>query len=62
MAISLPGGRPSAKFGDLESTESSKGSFSVSADPKTYRTGFKSVTNPNKVGVASPDSGHTGNS
>ncbi|CAB4192692.1 hypothetical protein UFOVP1244_65 [uncultured Caudovirales phage] len=60
MADSLPGGRPSAKFGGLESTESSKESFSVSPAPKSYRGGYKSVTNPNRVGVASPDTGHTG--
>jgi len=59
MADSLPGGRPSAKFGDLQSTESGKDSFSVYTDPKSYRKGYKSVTNPNGVGAAKPDSGHT---
>ena len=59
MASTLPGGRPSGKFGSLESTEPGKDSFSVSPAPKSYRTGYKSVTNPNGVGAAKPDSGHT---
>lgn len=44
----------------VETVESGKGSFSVFADPKSYKKGyFRSATNPDGVGTAGPDVGPT---
>jgi len=46
---------------NVESAETTKSSFKVEADPKTYRRGTfgRSATNPGNVGCAGPDRGPT---
>lgn len=44
---------------NLETTETTKESFSVRPSPNSRKTAIKSATNPDGVGVAFPKKGHS---